>query len=64
MEKYLILTAPDADGKVKIRRLSDGLVTTCKAKWLKPADGETYQARSKTKAIRLDGLDWVTEGTV
>ena len=64
--QYVILGEPDASGKVSVRRLSDQKVTVCKASWLKPdtragAAAETMIARSKVKAIRMDGLEWTTE---
>ena len=62
METYTIVDASAVSGKVLIKRASDGLVARCKLTWLELVSGETYQARSKTKAVRLDGLDWTTEG--
>lgn len=62
MEKYTIASAADAKGKVSVRRVSDGKVARCKLSWLEPLTDKTYQAKSKTKAIRLDGLEWTTEG--
>ena len=61
METYTIVDASAVSGKVLIKRASDGLVARCKLTWLELVSGETYQARSKTKAVRLDGLDWTTE---
>ena len=63
MEHYNILDTVGNDGKVSVKRLSDGLLSRCKPGWLTPIK-ETpgvFKARSKTKAIRLDGLDWATE---
>lgn len=62
METYTVVNAPAVRGKALIKRASDGKVARCKLTWLEPVSGETYQARSKTKAIRLDGLEWTTEG--
>lgn len=62
MGKYTIVDASAVSGKVLIKRASDGLVARCKLTWLELVSGETYQAKSKTKAVRLDGLDWTTEG--
>lgn len=62
MEKYTIASASDAKGQVSVRRESDGKVTRCKLSWLVKLADETYQAKSKTKAIRMDGLEWTTEG--
>jgi len=62
MEKYTVVSAESADGKALIRRVSDGKVSRCKLSWLVKLADETYQAKSKTKAIRMDGLEWTTEG--
>jgi len=62
METYTVVNAPAVRGKALIKRASDGKVARCKLTWLELVSGETYQARSKTKAIRLDGLEWTTEG--
>jgi len=62
MEKYTIVDASAVSGKVLIKRASDGKVARCKLTWLELVSGETYQAKSKTKAIRLEGLEWTTEG--
>ena len=61
MEKYTVVSAAAADGKATIRRESDGKVTRCKLSWLEPLTDNTYQAKSKTKAVRLEGLEWTTE---
>lgn len=62
MEKYNVISEVGKDKKVAVRRLSDGKVARCKPLWLELVSGEVYQAKSKTKAIRLDGLEWTTEG--
>ena len=62
METYAILSAPDADGKVSVKRVSDGMVSRCKSSWLSPVSPNVFQAASRTKAIRLEGLEWSTEG--
>ena len=62
METYTVVNAPAVRGKALIKRASDGKVARCKLTWLELVSGETYQARSKTKASRLDGLEWTTEG--
>ena len=64
--QYVMLGGPDASGKVSVRRLSDQKVAVCKATWLKPdtragVAAGTMIARSRTKAIRMDGLEWTTE---
>ena len=60
MTQYVILSLPNDKGQVKIRRLVDGLVTSCKLDWLKKEVGSDtiYVARSKTKDIRMSGLNW------
>ena len=60
METYTVVNAPAVRGKALIKRASDGKVARCKLTWLELVSGETYQAKSKTKAIRLDGLEWTT----
>ena len=62
MEKYTIASASDAKGQVSVRRVSDGKVARCKLSWLEQANENEWVAKSKTKAIRLDGLEWTTEG--
>ncbi len=62
MKKYVILSGPDKAGMVSIRRVSDGLVARCKQTWLEQATETEWVAASRVKAIRLDGLDWTTEG--
>ena len=62
MEKYTIVSGPDAKQKATVKRTSDGKVSRCKLAWLEQVTETTYQAKSKTKAIRLDGLEWATEG--
>lgn len=62
METYAIVSAANADGKATVRRASDGKVARCKLSWLETVTDGVFQARSKTKAIRLDGLDWTKEG--
>lgn len=62
MEKYTVTDAPKIKGKMLIKRQSDGLVARCKMSYLEPyGDKGVYVAASKTKAIRLDGLEWATE---
>lgn len=60
-ETYNILSSPDAKDMVKVRRVSDRLVTQCKRGWLACVSGDVFRAINKTKAIRLDGLEWATE---
>lgn len=62
METYVIISDPDKEGKVGIRRASDKKVSRCKLTWLVNVSGGVYAAKSNTKAIRLDGLEWTTEG--
>ena len=64
-EKYQLLPNAAVDNKVLIRRMSDGKVARCKLSYIKLPAGSTdgvYYAKSDTKANRLDGLDWTTEG--
>lgn len=62
MEKYNIISEAGKDKKVAVRRLSDGKVSRCKPTWLAHVSGEVYHPKNDTKAIRLDGLEWTTEG--
>lgn len=62
METYIVLETVGNDGKASVKRVSDGKLSRCKLSWLESAGGDKYRARSKTKAIRLDGLEWTTEG--
>lgn len=62
MEEYNILSDVEQDGKAVVKRLSDGLFSRCKPSWLRTVKPGIYEARSKTKAIRMDGLEWTTEG--
>ncbi len=62
MEEYNILETVGQDGMVAVKRLSDGLLSRCKPSWLRLTKPGVYEARSETKAIRLDGLEWTTEG--
>lgn len=46
-----------------IERLSDGKIATIKPSWVKSyglqdVQGPLYMAASRTKEIRLDGLEW------
>jgi len=61
-EEYNILETEGQDGMVAVKRLSDGMLSRCKPSWLRSKKPGVYEARSKTKAIRLDGLEWTTEG--
>lgn len=64
MEKYTIQDEPDAKGEVTVQRKSDGKLVRCRRTWFKPfagAEGGLYVAKSRVKAIRLDGLDWAEE---
>jgi hypothetical protein len=62
MEKYAITSAADAKGKVSVRRVSDGKVARCKLSWLEQLTETEWVAKNKTKALRMDGLEWTTEG--
>ena len=62
MVKYLVTSAADAKGRVSVRRVSDGKVSQCKLSWLEQANETEWVAINDTKAIRLDGLEWTTEG--
>ena len=63
MEKYSVVPdVPVLKGKTLIRRVSDNLVARCKMSYLSQyGTGNLYVAASKTKDIRLQGLDWATE---
>ena len=62
-ETYTVVDATPVRGRVLLKRASDGKVARCKLSWLEPVSGQTcYQAKSKTKSIRLDGLEWEVEG--
>lgn len=64
MEKYQIIAGPDKRDRVTVRRASDGWTARCKLGWLEP-DEETeglYEAKDKTKAIRMDDLEWRQKG--
>ena len=64
MEKYVLIGEPDASGEVTVQRKSDGKLARCKRTWFKPlagAEGGIFVAKSRVKAIRLDGLDWAEE---
>lgn len=61
-DKYTVLTDAGKDGKVKIKRASDGKVSRCKLSWLEQLTETEWVAKNNTKAIRLDGLEWATEG--
>ena len=58
---YKLLPNAKVRGKVLIRRVTDGKVARCLLSYLELVEGDTYVAKSNTKAIRLDGLEWVTE---
>lgn len=63
MEKYSVISTEEVDGKILVMRLSDSLRARCKLSWLAAGGGtNVYVARSNTKAIKLDGLEWTTEG--
>jgi len=62
MEKYTVTSAADGKGKVSIRRVSDGKVSRCKLTWLEQANETEWVAKNDTKALRMDGLEWTTEG--
>ena len=63
MPKYKIIGEPDEKGFVTAQRLSDGKLARVKRAFFKPFSGEqgVYIAKSRVKAIRLDGLDWAEE---
>ena len=66
MERYFVLGEAAVDGLIAIRRVSDNRVSRCKPAWLNPdtsagAPANAMVARSETKAIRLDGLEWKEE---
>ena len=62
MEIYTILPGTEDNGKVTVRRASDGKAARCKLAWLEKVAGtESYRARSETKALRMDGLEWTEE---
>lgn len=58
MEKYTVLVEQDESGYVTVKRVRDGKTARCKASWLRGVGNGDYVPRSRTKALRLDGLDW------
>ena len=62
LDRYELLTEPDMRGYVMVKRLADGKLAPCKAAWLKPAphsESPTHvMPRSRTKALRMEMLDW------
>lgn len=61
-ETYIILETAGNDGKASVKRVSDGMIARCKPGWLSPVKPGVFKAKSNTKAIRLDGLEWTAEG--
>ena len=59
-DKYELLTEPDVRGYVLVKRMADGKLAPCKAAWLKaaPGDGLAKVPRSRTKALRMEMLNW------
>ena len=57
MEQYDQIEAPDAKGFALFRRVSDGKTARVPVRWFKK-DGDGMVPRSRTKAIRLQMLDW------
>ena len=61
-DKYDLITAPSEQGYATYRRVSDGKVTLVKTSWFKPSpDGDGLVPASRTKALRLDGMEWELE---
>lgn len=60
LDRYELLTEPDMRGYVMVKRLADGKLAPCKASWLKaaPGDGLAHVPRSRTKALRMEMLNW------
>jgi len=63
MEKYVILSGAGKDGKVSVRRVSDGKVSRCKLTWLEQINETEWAAKSNTNDIRMYCLEWTTEET-
>ena len=63
-ERYVIVSPTLVRRRILIRRRSDGLVARCKPSYLIAAEvaGE-MMAKSDTKELALDNLEWSTEGT-
>lgn len=60
LDKYELLTETDEKGYVMVKRLADGKLAPCKAAWLKAAPGGELAKvpRSRTKALRMEMLNW------
>ena len=60
LDRYEMLTEPDEKGYVMVKRLADGKLAPCKAAWLKDAPGDELAKvpRSRTKALRMEMLNW------
>lgn len=58
MDKYTILIEADETGFATVKRISDGKSARVKVAWMKPIGGGDCVPRSRTKAIRLQMLDW------
>lgn len=62
-EKYTIASTEKVDGRILVQRVSDGLKARCKQAWLMAGGAPgVFVARSSTKDIKLDNLEWTTEG--
>ena len=57
MEQYDQIEAPDAKGFALFRRVRDGKTSRAPVRWFKK-DGDVMVPKSRTKAIRLQMLDW------
>ena len=57
MDKYDQIETADERGYALFRRVSDGKTARAPVRWFKK-DGDGMVPRSRTKAIRLQMLDW------
>jgi hypothetical protein len=59
---YKFLSQPDEKGYAAVRRLSDEKTARARISWLKPGpETGQYIPASRTKAIRLECLEWKKE---
>ena len=58
MEKYTVALETDESGLATVKRVRDGKTARCKMSWLRAIGNGDYVPKSRTKALRVDGLDW------